>query len=162
MMKKCLIPVLILLVLLLVGCSGGKDSAYKDDVAVADLAAAVDASIDSEALIAMEDSYLRNAMQLDPEAFGEYAVKINSKGVNIDEYGIFKAPKGGSAEDVQKAAQGYLQLRLDTWMPEYMPQELPKLENASVKVCGNYVMYAILGDEAADAAFAAFEDALTK
>ena len=43
-----------------------------------------------------------------------------------------------------------------------MPEELPKLEEAQVKVCGEYVMYAILSDETAGDAFAAFESALAK
>ena len=161
-MKKRYFIAVLLLVLLLAGCSGGEESPYKNDVAVSDLAAAVDASLSNPDLIAMQDSYLTNAMQLDPAAFAEYAVKINSKGINIDEYGIFKAPDAKSVEDTQEAAEGYLQFRLDTWMSEYMPEELPKLEEAQVKVCGEYVMYAILSDEDAEDAFAAFESALAK
>ncbi|MGI6029702.1 MAG: DUF4358 domain-containing protein [Candidatus Heteroscillospira sp.] len=159
-MKKILTAAVLLMLLLLAACSGGSE--YKDDVSLDTLASAVDASIDSEALVAMEDSYLRNAMQLEPDDFGGYVVKINSRGVNIDEYGIFKAPDADSVDEVQKAAEDYLQFRLDSWMSEYMPEELPKLENASVQVCGQYVMYAILADDSKEAAISAFEEALTK
>ena len=160
-MKKLTVTALLLLVLLMAGCSGGND-AIKNDVPVADLAEAVDGALNNPDLIAMQDSYLQNAMQLDPAQFAEYAVKINSKGVNIDEYGIFKAKDMDSVEDVFALAQDYIQFRLDTWMPEYMPEELPKLENAQVKSCGQYVMYAILDDDTADAAFDAFISALEK
>ena len=158
-MKRFYVFALAALCLCLAACSGGKEE-YKDDISASELASAVDAVIDSSDMIAMEDSYLQNAMQLEPADFAEYVVKINSKGVNIDEYGIFAAPDTDSVQQVQDAAEGYLQLRKDTWMPEYMPEELPKLENARVKTCGRYVMYAILSDDAADAAFSAFEDAL--
>jgi len=87
-------------------------------------------------------------------------VKINAKGVNIDEYGVFKAADEKEAASVKAAAEGYLRFRLDTWMREYMPEELPKLENAQVKVCGSYVLYAILDEDAAQAVFDAFEAAL--
>ncbi|MGE4352758.1 MAG: DUF4358 domain-containing protein [Oscillospiraceae bacterium] len=158
-MKKSGFFALLLILILLTGC-GSSDTEYKTDVALSDLAEAVDAVIDSDSLVAMDDSYLVNAMQLDPENFADYMVKINATGVNIDEYGIFKAQDDESVDSVKAAAEGYLQLRLDNWMPEYMPEELPKLENAQVKVCGRYVMYAILSDEQSQAAFSAFEATL--
>jgi hypothetical protein len=43
-----------------------------------------------------------------------------------------------------------------------MPEEYPKLENASVKALGNYVIYAILSDSAKTDALDAFESALKK
>lgn len=160
-MKRISIIALLMMVLVLAGCSGG-DSEFKTDVSTTNLAEQVDAVIDSEALIPMEDSYLQNAMQLDPTMFAEYVVKINSKGINIDEYGIFKAPDADSAKDVKEAIDGYIQLRLDNWMPEYMPEELPKLEGAKVKLCGQYVMYVILPESGAQSALDEFESGLKK
>jgi hypothetical protein len=145
--------------LALAGCGGSK-SAYKDNVSMEELAAVLDEATGDADLIAMQESYLKNAMQLAPEQFADYVVKINAKGVNIDEYGVFKAAAEKDVEAVKAAAEGYLQFRLDTWMREYMPEELPKLENAQVKVCGSYVLYAILSEDAAQAAFDAFEAAL--
>ncbi|MGN1003020.1 MAG: DUF4358 domain-containing protein, partial [Oscillospiraceae bacterium] len=93
---------------------------------------------------------------------GEYAMLINAYGVNIDEFGIFKAGENMSAADIKAVVDSYLQLRLDSWMDEYMPEEKPKLTSAEVKVVGNYVMYCILSDGDKTTAFAVFEDALTK
>ncbi len=45
-------------------------------------------------------------------------------------------------------------------MDEYLPEEKPKLENAKVRICGNYGIYAILSEADRDAAFASFEDML--
>ena len=60
----------------------------------------------------------------------------------------------------QVLTEGYLQLRADSWMDEYMPEEKPKLTAAEVKTSGNYVMYCILSDTDKSAAFGAFESSL--
>ena len=51
-------------------------------------------------------------------------------------------------------------MRLDVWMEEYMPEEKPKLENATVKTMGRYVVYCILSDEAKDTVFTAVDNML--
>jgi hypothetical protein len=160
MIKKFVASALLLVALLALAACGGSSEEYKSDVATADIAEQVSASLESDSLIAMDESYLTNAMQLDPTMFADYTVMVNSKGVNIDEFGIFKAPDADSVAEVEEAIKGYLQLRIDTWMPEYMPEEYPKLENAEVTTCGQYVMYAILADDSAQTAFAELETAL--
>ena len=148
-------------ILSLCACGGDK-AEYKDDVAVSDLADKIIATNDSWSFTEMNDSYLEGAMKLNPSDFAEYSVNINAMGTTADEFGIFKAKDADSVTTVKEAAEGYLSFRLDTWMDEYMPEEKPKLEKAEVKVCGLYVMYAILDDSARSAAFEAFEGALKK
>lgn len=157
-MKKRILP-LVLALCLLAGLSacGGK-SAYRSDVPVASLAEKVDAHLDSAALAEMTESYVSGAMRLDTGLFSEYVVKVNAQGVNINEYGIFKA--SGSVSDAKAAVEGYLQLRRDSWMEEYMPEEKPKLESAKVSVAGQYVYYTILSDETRRAVEAEIEAAL--
>ena len=99
-------------------------------------------------------------MGFDLSSVSEYVVKINSRGVNIDEYGIFKAEDDSQLQQLQTAVSNYLQFRVDTWMVEYMPEEFPKLQNAETKTIGNYVMYAILSDSDKQAVFSAFEKTL--
>ena len=99
-------------------------------------------------------------MKMDVSDYAGYTVKINAYGANIDEYGIFQAADDKQAKDVEAAVEAYLQLRLDSWMDEYMPEEKPKLSSAEVKSEGKYVMYAILGDADKTAAFEAFAGAL--
>ena len=160
-MKKKVLPFILVAAavgcILFAACSG---AAVRDDVAVDDIADQVDGVIDSSSMIAMEDSYITGAMKMDTGKFVDYIVKINSVGANIDEYGIFKAADKDSLKEAQKAVEDYLQLRRDTWMEEYMPEEKPKLESAVVKVMGNYIMYAILDEESDISAYAAFENAL--
>ena len=148
------------LLLLLSACGGAK---VRDDVPVSGLSSAVDSAIGNEGdLVAAPESYLSSLMELDFSSLPEYVVKINSRGVNIDEYGIFKAAEGQKVSDLEATVKGYLQNRIDIWMPEYMPEELPKLENAEVKTVGNYVMYMILSDSQKAAAGATFESSLAE
>lgn len=163
-MKKLIAVLLILAALFSFGaCSN--DSAkveYKTDVAAADVAEKVTATNSGWNFAAMNESYISGAMKIDVSEYADYIVNINALGTNVDEYGIFKAKDEASVAAVKEDAENYLQFRLDTWMEEYMPEEKPKLENAEVKVCGLYVMYAILDDAARADAFTAFENALKK
>ena len=158
-MKKIISITLLSFITLLLLASCAKTS-YKSDVSVSDLAAAIDKNLGADNFTAMNESYLKGAMKLDAALFSDYVVKLNAQGVNIDEYGIFKAPDENSVDSVKEAVEGYIKLRKDTWMDEYMPEEKPKLEAAEVKVCGLYVMYAILDDNSKKTAFDDFENSL--
>lgn len=143
---------------LLTACGG---SSYRDDVLISDLVKAVDSSINgAEAMIEAPNNYISGTMKMNVSDYAGYCVKLNSMGVNADEYGIFKGMDENQTQEIKKAIEDYFQLRKDIWMPEYMPQEYPKLENAEIKVAGNYLIYAILSDSERAAVFAAFDAAL--
>ena len=151
-----LIAALVMALCLFAGCG-----AQAKNVPVADIAAAVDTALGKEdALTAVDDSYIKGYMKIDTSSFEEFTVKINAFGANIDEYGIFKAADSSQAKEIKTAVEAYLQLRLDTWMDEYMPEEKPKLTSAEVRTNGNYIMYCILSDSDKTAAFGAFDSSL--
>lgn len=158
---KRIIPLIIISAAIMASCSSEKVK-VRDDVPVSEIAAAVDNRLDSDSFASMNEGYLKGAMKLDTAMFKEYAVKINAYGANIDEYGIFRAGEGKGVKDVEDAVKGYLQMRLDTWMEEYMPEEKPKLESADVLTMGSYVMYAILSDEDKADVIAEFKAILTE
>ena len=142
----------------LTACGGGE---VRNDVAVSELSAKINSELESGAdLVDAPESYISSSMGFDLSSVSEYVVKINSRGVNIDEYGIFKAEDDSQLQKLQTAVSNYLQFRVDTWMVEYMPEEFPKLQNAETKTIGNYVMYAILSDSDKQAVFSAFEKTL--
>ena len=142
----------------LTACGGGE---VRNDVAVSELSAKINSELESGAdLVDAPESYISSSMGFDLSSVSEYVVKINSRGVNIDEYGIFKAADDSQLQQLQTAVSNYLQIRVDTWMVEYMPEEFPKLQNAETKTIGNYVMYAILSDSDKQAVFSAFEKTL--
>ncbi|MGI5936763.1 MAG: DUF4358 domain-containing protein [Oscillospiraceae bacterium] len=156
---SALLVIMALALSLLSAC--GKSSVA--DVPVEDIAKKVDEAIGNEGtLIAVDADYIRGYMRMDVSDYMGFVVKINAYGANIDEYGIFKGADGNQAKEIAKAVEDYLQMREDTWMEEYMPEEKPKLLAAESKVLGNYVMYAILWDEEKAAAFDAFASAVGK
>ena len=161
-MKKKLLVLssAILLLSIFAGC-GSKDAKVKNDVAVTDVSAAVTAKLSDDALVSVDADYIKGMMKMDVSDYDSYDVKINSKGVNIDEVGVFKAKDASQVATVEKAVKDYIQMRKDTWMVEYMPEERPKLDSAEVKTLGNYVIYVILPDDDKAAALDAFTKALT-
>ena len=158
-MKRSICILLCLAALLCLGACG-KKAAWRTDVPLSTLAEVVEKHLDGGSLAAMQESYLKGAMKMDPAIFADWLVKINAYGANIDEYGIFKAPDEAGVAAVKQAVEDYLKLRRDTWMEEYMPEEKPKLTQAEVKVCGLYVIYAIVSDDARGKILTDFENAL--
>ena len=160
--KASITIVCIMLLISMLAACGGKSSEVRNDVAVTDVSAAVAAVLsEKDALVSVPETYFSGSMKMDVSDYEGYDVKINSQGVNIDEYGVFKAKDSTQVAALEQAVKNYLQFRKDTWMEEYMPEEYPKLENAEVKTVGNYVMYAILSDSSKKSAFDAFEKSLT-
>ena len=155
-MKKKLFALFLALALCLpslAGC-GSKPAAEPEfDNAVQ----AIDEAIGNDGtMIAVDEDYVKGSMKMDVSGFEAWTVKINAYGANIDEYGVFRAADADQAADIKTAVEAYLQMRADTWMPEYMPEERPKLDAAEVVTNGTYVCYFILGSEAMDAAATTF------
>lgn len=151
---------LLLALALLAGC-GASAAKLRDDVAVDTLADKALSCLAARAdLVRMKDAYVAGVMGIDTAAYADYAVYISAQGTNMDEFGVFRLadPAGAAAAEAQLRA--YLQMREDTWMNEYTPEEHPKLQNAQVKVLGSYLVYGILSDSEREAVFAACEDAL--
>lgn len=83
--------------------------------------------------------------------------------VNIDEIGVFHVASAADVNAVRDVLKDYIasqKLRMKSLLESYNPTEIPKLDNASVKVCGQYVMYTILSAADTEAAQTAFEQAL--
>ncbi len=163
-MKKTLLALILALTVItpvILASCGSETLSYSTDIAVSDLAAAADTALaDSETLTAVPDDYIKGMMNIDVSAFEDYTVKIRASGTNIDEYGIFKAPSDDAVTGVKEIVSDYLDMRLDIWMEEYMPEEKPKLENATVKTMGRYVVYCILDEDAKDTVFTAVDNML--
>ncbi len=120
------------------------------------VAEAVKTAAGTEGMAEQSEDYIANMFKLDSGSYADALVMIANMGTTIDEYGIFHGSDAAQTEALQTAVNDYLQLRLDAWMPEYMPEEFPKLQNAKVWTEGNYVFYAILGEDAKTAVGDAF------
>ncbi|MCC8155801.1 MAG: DUF4358 domain-containing protein [Oscillospiraceae bacterium] len=142
---------------LLAACGGETTSA---DVPVSDIADAVCEAIGkTDSMSTAPDNYIQAYFKMDTDELGEYDVRINTYGANIDEFGVFKAGTR-SVSELTEAVDDYLALRLESWMDEYMPEEKPKLESATVHTSGDYVIYCILSDADRETAVSAFDASL--
>ena len=141
------------LALCLISACGGEAA----EPEFAEVTSAVDAAVDTSDMTEADASYLQGMFGLSEGDYEACRVLITGVGTTIDEIGLFKGSDDAQAEELRTAVADYLQLRLDSWMPEYLPDEFPKLQNAKLWSEGTYVMYAILSDEGRDAALGAFE-----
>jgi len=108
-------------------------------------------------MIAVDEDYIVGSLRMSTEDYTSFCVKINAYGANVDEYGVFQGADASHSEALKKAVEEYLQLRVDSWMDAYMPEEKPKVTSAEVVTRGNYVCYAILSEADRATVFEAFE-----
>ena len=155
-MKKITLFLALALMLCLL-CACGAEENDVPDVDMDTLSIAVGSAFSNPDLTDIPDSYIETMMKLTDDQYTEHFAKISSVGTNIDEYGIFKANDAEGVKVLEKAINDYLAYRLEIWMDEYLPEELPKLQNATVTTTGNYVMYVIADGAVCDAAQAQFD-----
>ena len=153
MKKHISLTLALALCLTLLAACGGGDAADPDFDTVT---AAVEGVVSTDGMARADSGYIENMFKLTADGYEQCLVMITNVGTTIDEFGIFKGVDSEQAAALHTAVDEYLQLRLDAWMPEYLPDEFPKLQNAQVWAEGNYVFYAILSEEARTAAGAAF------
>ena len=155
-MKKhaALLLALAMCLSLLAACGGGNDAV---DPGFDNVVAAVEGAVSTDGMAQMDANYIENMFKLITDDYEQALVMATNVGTTIDEFGLFKGADSAQAEELHTAVNDYLKLRLDAWMPEYLPDELPKLQNAQVWTSGNYVFYAILSEDAKTAASSAFE-----
>ncbi len=162
-MKKTLSLLLALLLCLgFIAACGDKAPAYRTDIAPADLAAAAEPSLTGASSMTDPGSdYIAGMMQADLSLFDGQIMKIQTIGTAIDEYGIFKAADPEKLPEIEALIKAYLEGKLAAWIPDCMPEEeYPKLQAASYKIFGSYIVYGILADTEKEAFFAAIEAAL--
>ena len=157
---KGIVSLLVILATVCALCAcGGKE--LRTDVPASDVAESAAAAIGSaDSMMTLEESYIAGRMELDLSLCEDYDVRLNKISTSVDEFGVFRAKDEAAAKSLAAGVQAYLDMRLATWMDEYMPDEKPKVENAQVKTAGVYVMYTILGDSAQKKAFSALDEAI--
>lgn len=169
MIKKILTLSLALLLVLaaLVSCGGTQ---YRDDLTSAQVLDSVKAAIPSEeGYRQVSDAYISASTWGENytvllENVTDYSIIISEKSdVNIDEVGIFHVSDSAKVEELKAIVETYVEgqtLRFRDLLISYNPDELPKLDEAVVVVCGNYIYYSILSEERTAAARTAFETAV--
>ena len=144
-MTKRIVSALLALILLcsLASC---KATAWRDDVATADLIEnALSALSDGVTYVDVEDDFL-DGYVTPADWIVSFDIRIAEIAANLNQVGIYHV-KDGHAADMKDQLESYLAKSLEqneAWYNSYIPEETPKLRDAEVKVYGNYVVYAIL------------------
>lgn len=146
------------LITLSVSCG---ETSYKNDIAVSDLKSAVEENLDNtDTFTELDADYITYMMELQDTDYTDGIVRWQASGVSADEYGIFKAESEESANALADLLRAYLDKRIETWNPSYDAEERPKIDNAEVKVMGEYAVFCILSDSDKTAVFSAVESEL--
>ena len=161
-MRTALALLLVLVCVFAVSC--GADEGKTDDgtpATMEDVYNAVTGTLaDSDKLVDIQDSYLKNFIKADTENYASYKVVVQSISSSIDEIGIFEAKDAADVKAIEDMVDTYLDFyRNEIWDNRYNQDEFPKLRDAERVTAGNFVMYVILGDAERAAAVAAFENA---
>lgn len=156
------------LILPLISCDGG---AYRDDLTAAQLTDGVTAALPAgDGWRQVSDGYISPSSW--GEDYADYLAKVSeyrivvseNSDMNIDEVGVFVCETEKDAKTVKSFTENYLAaktLQMTPLLKSYNPDELPKLDNATVTVMGRYVVYTILSSTDTDTAGSAMEKALT-
>lgn len=160
-MKKIVLTILIIIAFItLAAC--GDTAEYKDDVTVDEIADSFNAVITNASIMTKADeSFIALNFDIDTSLCDEYVIYIPTSS-NADHYGVFKANSKENVDKLVDDIEAYLQMRRDTWMSEYLPEEYPKVENAVCKTAGLYVTFLVLDDTSRSSSVAAFNQTLSK
>lgn len=168
-MKRILLLSLAVLLLLtaLTACSGEK---YRDDLTSAEIMETVKTAIPSEeGYRQVSDGYISASTWGESytvllENTTDHCIIVSEESdMNIDEVGVFRVKSSARVEDLKAIVEAYVEgqtLRYRDLLASYNPDELPKLDEAEVEVCGNYIYYSILSEVRTEAAKDAFEGAV--
>lgn len=142
-MKK-LCPVIAVL-LVLTACS----SAPRDFEPSALSGALLESGAFSEAIAQTDTQIGLYLYELSPDTV-EDAVFYFSSGATAEEIAVFKACSAADAEVIASAVRARISSQRDSFA-DYNPAEVPKLDNAVLKVSGVYVVFYVADDYAAAA-----------
>ena len=88
-------------------------------------------------------------------------IKAN-KAKNINEMGIFKVASG-NADQMYDIVSNYVNTKQGIYRAiDYFPEEVEKIDCATVKIFGNYIIYSFLNESDTEAVYNAIENQLKK
>lgn len=123
---------------------------YRQDLAPTTIADYIESELSSgTAYRNLDDKSSFYGGAFDLESVDHFALRVAEDGSNLDEFGIFSCTDEEGAKALEKEIKNYLAFLYKTnreWYLSYIPEEVPKLQNAEVKTYGRYVAYAILSE----------------
>lgn len=110
-----------------------------------------------------ESRFGANYRDLTEKCYDHIILLSDDEEANIDQIGVFHVINKSDVSGVADAVTSFVEaekLRLRDLLTSYNPGELPKLDQAQVKVCGTYVFYSFLSEAETSAAITALEQTL--
>ena len=157
---------ILLLALLLILCPNitacsGKE--YRDDLKCTDLGMELTAALeDGQEYVELDDSH-REFYFEDFEEYDDCYTVYSADTNDINEIGIFHAASEDRARELANSCEEYIEdMRENSraFIASYAPEELPKLDGATVRRYGNYVVYTVLPEDKTQTAFETVENML--
>ncbi len=149
--------VALVLVLLLTG------KKYDDTLSAKELYSKVENSITTDGGVRiLDDDVILEITDDELTYLVDYRVVRANNAKNINEIGIFKV-ENGKAKELKPVIEKYLKEKQESYRAmDYFPEEVEKIDFATVKVFGNYVVFSFLNEADTEAFYNAIEKELTK
>lgn len=161
-MKKWLVFFFILSLLCTASCQRAQ---YRDDVLCETITTAVCEEIeDDEEFLPFGEEHIRFSFE-DTDRFADKSLVYSVRSENIDEIGVFLAESDEDVPELRRICEQYVEtLREEqrAFVASYAPREATKLDAATVRVFGRYVVYTVLSENDREEAFEAIEEMLKK
>lgn len=152
-MKK-LIPVILSILLLSICLSACNQTSYRDDIDAVNVAGEMlhYANIEGGCSAADSDHVALEFPSADvvEQSVSDWWIYVSTSSSTVDEFGVFHVKDGQDVNAVKAAVEEYVQamkVKLEVFLDSYEPAEKTKLDNALVKVYGNYVIYTMLSEQ---------------
>ena len=155
------IAVVVIVSLVLVLLLTGKK--YDDTLSAKELYSKIENSITTDGGVRiLDDNVILEITDDDLTYLVDYTVVRANNAKNINEFGIFKV-ENGKAKEFKPVIEKYLKEKQESYRAmDYFPEEVEKIDFATVKVFGNYVVFSFLNEADTEAFYKAIENELTK
>lgn len=159
-MKKIISIIAMLIALLTLASCGGD---YTDTLPSSELAQIGISAVASNGNVRVEDEdFLLEFTDGELSYLIDFTVISAQEAKNINEIGIFRV-EDGKASDMKSLVADYVASKQRVYRAmDYFPEEVEKIDCATVKVFGNYVVYSFLGELDTEAFYSAVEGAIKK
>lgn len=158
-MKKISLILLIVTLISLTSCGGN----YIDTVSASDLAnIGANGFTTSGGVKTLDDDVILEFTDEELDYLKDYCVIKANNAKNINEIGVFRV-EDDKANELKPLIAKYVENLQKTYRAmNYFPEEVEKIDFATVKVFGNYVVYSFLNENDTEAFYKAIENSIKK
>ena len=159
---KRILPLFLICILLLVSCGNNTENAdFKTDVSVSEITQTIFSNTENVLLTKADENYVALNIPVEISLAEDFEIYISTTS-NANLIGVFKATSEENAEKLLSQSKEYLKDLEDNWMSDYLPEELPKIQNAVCKKFGLYITFMVLDDTPRDKSIVDVENLLKK